>query len=306
MKRLLALFSLVFTSTVAHGQTLMCPEDYDAAAFTSTIDALETALASYELATAKQHNKAAMQYAPCLRTIANPRELSRLGRATALLAFLGQDEDVAMQWVIFAKVTAPDAAAPASADIPYAFTEFYASTEPTPLGRAMGQSFAPPKGGAIYQNGQLALTPETHSEVPVFTQVFDQKQRVVDAYWQNGAAYNPRWLVEGPMGYTAPKWTQAPQTMVARPPKAPKTNNGQLVRIGTAAGLAVAAGSLYLGAAVTAGRLDDATTEDELRSIRSSANLLTLGAVLTGSAAVSVGVTILVTDTKGVGLNIRF
>jgi len=305
IRGLILLLGCLF-SLGAYAQQQTCPEGYNADTLANQVTTAENHLASMSLRDAKKATKEAMQFARCLQTVADQTVLARLGRTVSMLAFFNQDEAVSTQWALFVTDTAPDLPWPDHISITHPYRQLANNAAFTPVGKAEGFALNPPKKGAIFKNGVLFINPEAYSEIPLFIQVFDKHQRPVDAYWQNGAAFNERWLVAGDGSYKVPKWVetlgQDPSNTSPRKPK----GSFPVVQVSTSAGLALLAGGLYAGAAANAGRLKSQTTEKDLRRVRSTSNLMTVGALLSAGAAAGVGVTILVGDTQGVAFRVRF
>ncbi len=154
---------------------------------------------------------------PCLDRPVDRPLLARFAARQALLAFWEQDEIWVIRWGTLAQTTAP-----VEWDDAYKSLARMIDNAPTPpTGGDPEGTLAAPKHGVVLLDGLPLTRPLALAESPHLVQVLDRKGRVVDAFWQDGAAFPHRVL--GPRGDPEPlprEWAQAttgPDALVPSP-----------------------------------------------------------------------------------------
>lgn len=168
------------------------------------MDQVDADLGALALTDARQKLGMMQARVRCLNAIARPDHLARLSRQTALVFWFSQDLDSMEQWALASKASAtlpwPDglAAHPFAAD-------FDALTLPDPISLE-GRGLAAPDKGAVFANGDLLALPAARPSVPTFIQVTDKRGNLVQAFWQDGAAFPDRLLNDDPTPIRQPRW----------------------------------------------------------------------------------------------------
>lgn len=184
-----------------------CPERWEAARMDAELAAADAALAAGDVDTGRAHLSTAHRQALCLDAVVRPSQVARLSRSLALAFFYDQDGDATRRWGLSARQASPA--------LPWDETRFppdhpfRAEVEDGDLPALAGPEgvgLAFPKKGAVFAAGHLLTAPLARIEVPLLVQVTDKDGAVVDAWWQDGAAFPERGL--GPAGAapSAPKW----------------------------------------------------------------------------------------------------
>ncbi len=263
----------------------------------------------------------------CLDRLVEPTQLATFARQMALLFFYDQDPETARRWGLLSRAADPDLPWDKFNFPPdHPFREALEEEEDAFIGRPAGKALNPPKRGGIFMNGRLITVPEAPAEVPLLMQVADAKGQIVVGFWQEGARFPDAILTDGTHVAATPKWydgdvSAATTTAVAaspspkeprapREPKAPASRSGDglpIVPVAIAGGLLAGAGGLLVGAAISHGRLDKASTEQQLVGVQTTTNLLTLSAGALGLGAVGVGATVFLLDEgAGAGFRVRW
>ena len=201
----LALFLLAPTSALALPEP--CTSATDPGALASTLEQSESALGSGELDAARDHLRAVHRDLLCLDETVDPALLGRLGHQLAVAFFFDQDEIAMHRWLRSARSSA-------GADWPDFIPEDHpmrAGAEDVELHYAGPQlGYLAPKKGGVFLQGAFSATPTAPVETPVFVQVADRKGRVVQAWWQDGAAFPEDTLAEDSGPLRPPKWWTPP------------------------------------------------------------------------------------------------
>lgn len=301
-------------AVAAAAQDFACPtlatqEEVDAALATA-VQAVEAA----DIKTLKEQLNIAGPKMPCLDNAADRRSLARYGQLMSIVSFMSQDEEAEIRWGLFARLIDPDVAWPPSIGAEHPLRQLLAEQQVPPAGGPEGMALAPPKGGAIAINGNWTTEATAFAEVPVLVQVFDSTAKPTTSYWQDGAAF-PDWILGPPIpDWTPPKWVADPAAArakgkgekVARADRAKKDRDVEWQPILVTTGLVAGSGVLFGLAASTHGGLDDASTPDDLRQVRSTTNTFATLGGLAGLAAVSYAGISLFTDGDVVGLAVRW
>jgi len=308
----------------AVAQEEACPADANVAQLREQIDTATRALTEANLASARPALSRAQFLFVCVPEPADSADLAQFARQMAFLYFYKQDEFSATSWGLLSRYA--DRKLPWPADIlpTHPFRELLEQVEDTPMGGPAALGLLPPKGGGIFLDGRLITEPRANAEVPHLVQVFDKKGALVKAYWQEGAVFSGDLLSSETTPPKPPKWydaatgsSQVAGTTAkpdkpdkpAKPPKTPRTGGGgpSWAAIGAGGGLVVVSGVLYGLGAAQHGKLADADSPEDLTRTRSSANMFVVGSgVAAAAAAGAVGAGILLGDTNGVVLNVRF
>lgn len=321
--RTLCIAAALIAASPALAQEEVCSGEVNLAEFGAAMDLVDAALAKPDLDDARYLLQQMHPKVPCLNTVADRAAMARYGATRAMVAFFDQDEGAVIQWGLMAQYTAEDGEPFPDLPETHPIRESLEYADEPSLSGPRGESLAPPKGGGVFLNGVLATQPQWRVEVPVLVQMFDKKERLVHAYWQDGAAFQDAVLTSGTFPVEPPKWwlgpiiepveIEAPAVTDAgreedKGPKTPSGNGPSGKRLAISGGVAVLSGTLYALAGASAGGLDNAVTEDELRSARSRTNLLVVGSSMAAAGAIGIGVTAFISDggAPGLGMSVRF
>ena len=255
----------------------------------------------------------------CLPTLVNRAHLALFARAYAVLSFYDQDEESALRWEYLAQYTDPSLNWPEFLHNNHAFQELLRESQAPSLAGPTERSLAVPPKGAVFLNGTLLSTPIALTETPQLVQVFDKNQVMLQAYWQDGAAFRSDLLIPSTSPYPIPSWVSLDRLTPLTTQPSPNRLKVSTVRrrefdptappkaaVYTSAGLAILSATLYTAAAINTAKLDQHSTEQRLRSGRTLSNILVLGSSVSAAGAIGVGVTLFVGDQRGVQLNVRF
>jgi len=125
-----------------------------------------------------------------------PRDDVRLyAQLRTLQAFYEQDAMVLESWGLLAK-SLGSGSWPVPDDHP--IHRLLAEIELPPPSKVEGKVLAPPKRGGVFIDGTWADLPVAITGTYHLVQVFDADQVRQKAYWQDGAAFDPELLAEGP------------------------------------------------------------------------------------------------------------
>jgi hypothetical protein len=303
VKTLLVATGLLF-STTALAQQESC-SGYTNALFSADVEAAKAAMATADLDTMSTKLYEAKGRLTCLDELVDRTMYADFARYMALTAFFDQDEIVAIQWGLASRYSDSALGWGDTFAEDHPFREMLTTAEDMPLSVREGEALNIPKKGGVFASGVLIFEPKLYAEIPYLVQVVDNEGEVVSAVWQDGSVFDSTLLTsELPRGYKAPRFYKGP---VPEPPLDLMLEREPfpVVKVATTGALAAVAGALYGVAALTAGNVANATTEQELTAARSTTNLLVVGSGLTGAAALGVGVTILV-DGQSPGVGFRF
>jgi hypothetical protein len=312
MKRLLFVALLAFaTITPAAAQEEGCTAIYTRDELTVALDEATRLVEKAEVSRALTVLRAAQTLLPCLNSLVDKKQLATFGRMMATASFYEQDEIAATRWGRMARSADPEQD---EATLPPALVSMLDEAGDSAAGRfPAGKGLILPKGGAVFMNGRLVLKLEVRAEVPYLVQIFDGNGFPVRGHWQDGAAF-PADLVGTPSPLRNPRWYDPMSGTVTPKGKGPKTDGGGLdlpmPQTAIAGGLLIASGAMYAFAGVTKARFscdpmvspDCPSTGEELTRLRSTANLLVIGAGVAAVGGVGVGVTGFLLDGSTPGL----
>ena len=303
----LVLTVLASAPALAQEEERVCPEDYRLFMFTDALGRAEQAFGQADFPYAATALDEAYAEIPCLRTPVPRESLARFGRLQAQRYFYAQDEVQSQRWGVLSRQTVPDL--PWSDDFPedHPFRELIESADLPPVG-GPESALAPPKKGGILLDGELIFEPRATAEVPHLLQVFDKSGLLVDALWQDGAAFPEAYLdPEGRMP-AAPRWAEtlglAPE--VPERPKSASSGPNKL-RLGIGIGLAAGAAGLYGIALASRGAVGTRETHSQNIAARNLTNSLAISSAVLLTGSVATTVSSLLTDQPGlVSLRVRF
>lgn len=304
-----------------------CTAIYTPSEFTIALDEIDRLLEKADVDRAINALRSTEDLLPCLDARVDKRQLAEFGRSMALASFYQQDEIAATRWGRMFKFT--DAALSSDNRVGWGalpdghplLIMIEEAGEP-PIGGPGGKGLNPPKKGAIFLNGVLVTKAEARAEVPFLVQVFNEKGWPISGQWQDGSAFPDALL--GPAGVARiPSWYDPVSDTIkpkGKPPKITERNkkksNFPATELAIGGGLIVVAGVLDFLAAGKASRLKCdptespgcPTTAEELTTLRTQANLFTLGAgvALVGGIGVGVSGFLLEGDTPSVVFRGRF
>ena len=212
MHRSAAVIALVLCAApVANAQTC---EPYSHADWLADMNAVDTSMGSLDLIAASARLDTVRGRVRCLNGIAEPGHLARFSRQISLLFYFSQDTENANAWAMTSKTSAdlpwPDSLGPSH---PF-HMQVEAVATPEQTGPS-GQYFVVPKKGAVFANGRFVSTPMSYAETPTLFQVTDKHGNLVNAWWQDGAAFPASVLTTQGSALNAPNWWQGPPSVDA-------------------------------------------------------------------------------------------
>ena len=169
------------------------------------MDAVDKSLEALDIARADALLMDVYKRIPCLTEVARPGWLGRYARQQSIVAFFNQDEITSTRWGLLARVVA-DVPWPPDMTEGHPYRDLIEETELPTLAGPKGKVVLPPKKGGVFLNGVLILKPTAYPEMPGLLQIGDKTGTIIKAYWQDGAAFRPSLLTDGPKLAKAPKW----------------------------------------------------------------------------------------------------
>ena len=179
------------------------------------LEGIETAVARVRMDEASRQIDLLHARLPCLETAATPSQLTRYGRAKALLAFMNQEEEEARTWMWMAQFTTPDWPWPEGMDEDHPLRALLANRLEPSLDGPPGKGLNAPKKGAILWNGSPLGVPAVPEDVPGLTQIADAKGVVTDAYWQEGGRFREDLIGVAGAPLSVPSWFTPEDTAAA-------------------------------------------------------------------------------------------
>ena len=232
----------------------------------------------------------------CLPTPVDPKALARFARTMSVLGFYGQDEFAAIRYGLMQRAAYPDLPYDDSLPEGHPYRDLMEMTD-DPISGSASEALVVPRNGRFLMNGHEVEGASAWAEVPQFVQVVDKEGVVLDAYWQDGAAFPPRWIGAGGGAPSAGGGGGG----------LPLPDGPGLAVTGGGAGLMVVSGLLYVGAAMSAKGMKDASTPEELVQVRTRTNLLVVGSAAALVGGVGLGAAgFFIEDGAGVSLHVRF
>ncbi len=284
MRRLLLSLILVAPS-IASADHKDCSSVYTPQEFRGAISQAEEALGNVDMNGAVTLLTEAGQRILCLDSPVESSDIARFARDLSVLAFYGQDEFASTKYGNLARLADPNIASLKGMGPDHPYNVLMNEEELPPIGGPDDPSLEYPRGGAFYMNGKKVTEARAYAEVPMFVQVFDEHDVVIDAFWQDGAAFAPKYLPGGGgagLGFNP------------------------VLAVAGIGGVGVGA-ALYLAAAGSAGGMKNAETAEQLTSIRSTTNMLVMASGGAAVAGLGVGASAFVLDGgAGVGLRVRW
>jgi hypothetical protein len=210
---------LVLVALTAFAQSRDC-SPYDHAKWAADMDKADEALAAGSVDVGRPILAATHKELLCLDVVANPAYVARFGRQLALAFFFDQDDDAVRRWGLMSRYADAELAWPSS--VPMPLRDAIEQLEDPISGHPEGMGLLVPKKGGLFWNGRPLADAQAPAEVPGLVQVGDAKGIIVDAYWQDGAAFPARVLVAGGGPVEAPKWWTPAVATVASAPVTPQ------------------------------------------------------------------------------------
>lgn len=199
------ILALTLLSSPAHAQQEVCGAVYTSKQMDLHLAAAEEAFAAFDLNGARAILKGTHKSTLCLGEVASPARMAKLARLLGLVFFLEQDDDAVYRWSLSQQYSWPDLPWPADlTEHPYREASEEAELPPARGPENMG--LVVPKKGAFFANGIFLDTPLAPAEVPLFVQITDKKGTIVKQYWQHGAGFPEKLLVEGGEALVPPRW----------------------------------------------------------------------------------------------------
>lgn len=331
MTRLLVAASLLLGPLLAgpaaaQDETYWCDKRLNIKKWRAKMNAVDTALAAYNLDFPRSQLERTFKELPCLDHIVLPSDLARFARQQALMAFYDQDELTAVRWGMLMTYTAPGLPWDEAYPEDHPFRQMLALADEPPVVGPDDMEIAHPRGGVVFIGGIPLEVPRARAEVPNLVQILDKQGVLVNAYWQDGSAFHEELLAPSGVPAKLPEWyvpedtaavvrgdvAQAdPVVLVGVEAAESDSSSGRgklqirVGRLGIGGGMAVVAGGLYTVSALSTSRLDAATNSNQLAAARTQVNALTLGAGALAIGAVGVGITAFVSaDSVTVGARI--
>jgi hypothetical protein len=200
----------------------------DRAVFARGLDQVDDAFEAGEPRRAAALLDIVHQRAPCLVEPASAGAMARYAVLRAVAASMEQDQAWMERWVRAALWADPHHSWPEYVGPTHPVRTLEVETASLRVVGPTGVGLAPPEGGAVLLSGVLVERPRVPPEVPVLRQVFDHEVELVEAGWQDGAAFPDTLLREGAPEVPEPEWW-AGGTVVRPEPEGPRWSWGSLV-----------------------------------------------------------------------------
>lgn len=320
MRTLTSLALLMMSSqAMAYDEWQFCENLFTNQQLSDSLDLVSDALKQMDLGMARSSLENIDREFICLTEPAKAEVLGQYGRSWALVLFLEQDEEAAVRYNRLADHVAPDT--PLALELPEGhpfFTMYESASEPTSATVDAKVLDPTERNGGVFVDGQLVLAPTAMTDMLHLVQVYDGQGQFKKGYWQEGNIWPDKLLADGDKPPKAPRWYNATSNSISSKKKKSSDKSGLSDKVGingmtiAAGGLAVVAGTLYGLAGVSKSSIqrsadDGSLTVDSLVQKRSTANLMVLGAGVTGAAAIGLGVTgVLTKDGAGIVIRGRF
>ncbi len=282
------LLSLLAVGSLAHAQDdrRNCSKEYTEQAFRGAMSQAEEALDNVDMNTAVNILSDAGKDLICLDVAVKPTDIARFARNLSVLAFYGQDEFAAIKYGNLARIADPSGGLPRGVTEDHPYASMMEMEDLPPTGGPIDPTLEFPRGGGFFMNGQSKTEARAPAEVPQFVQVFGEHDTVIDAFWQDGAAFPDRYLAGGVGG---------------------KGSGPNLVLVGAGGGAVAVGAILYVAAAASAGKMKNAESAEDLTKIRTSANLLVMTSTVVTAAGLGIGASgFLLDGGGGVGVRLQF
>ncbi|MFT6145836.1 MAG: hypothetical protein ACJAZO_003007 [Myxococcota bacterium] len=177
------------------------------------MNTIDVAMGSLDLASASATLDTVRSRVRCLNAVVSPDHMARFSRQISLLFYFTQDTENANAWAMTSKTSESELPWPADLGESHPFrVQVEAVPMPEQTGPP-GRYFVVPKKGAVFVNGRFQSLPVSYAETPALFQVTDKRGNLVNAWWQDGAAFPASVLTADGSALSAPKWWDGPPPM---------------------------------------------------------------------------------------------
>ena len=196
---------VLWMGTVALADTVICVDRFAPVQLAVTVGLATDALADRDIDTARARLSVALDRLPCLTEVIDPALLGHLARVVAQCHHELGHEAQAQRWAAVSRGTGREIPWTYVFPPSHPFRQLVAGVEVPEVAQGEGHLAVPP-GGGVFVNGRLLERPEAPSQGPVLVQVFDDQQRLVDGWWQEGARFPAGILSALPAAVPPPLW----------------------------------------------------------------------------------------------------
>ena len=202
-----ALAAALFVPTTASALHEVC-SPFTLEELRTGMDALEKAMADYDLNEARYQAEIGVKNARCVNEPMPTKDLARLARLRAMMYFLDQKSDDAASWMmVFLSVEDP--AWPEDMGPMHPLRIVLQDVEEPSKVKFDGNAVPPPKGFILF-NGRLMQQPQSYENVLGLVQIFDKKGVFVDGFWVDGINYTSEvqrsFVASGAPEYATKAW----------------------------------------------------------------------------------------------------
>lgn len=281
--------SIAPASAQPMGPNYVCPQKYELWQFQKYLDAVDEQYLSLEFRKARMLLEAGQPNMPCIVQVVPTDKVAAYAIRRAYGLALDLDENEAERWALLAFALDPDIDWPSYIPPDHAARAMLEDAAPSDKVRIEHKGLAAPEGGGVFLDGRFLQEPVAEAGLPHLLQIGDGTGQIVFSTWQDGASFPdaflgpepeelpllPAWYGEdGKIKRTARPWTER-----------------RLGRLESAAGFAIASGTLYATAALARSAYQDRPTNGLFYTIDGSivasgaagaTSLALLGAALFG------------------------
>lgn len=238
----------------AHAQEPVCPE-LQVSQFEAFLEAVDEEYLNLEFRRARMLLDAAEPRLPCVVEIVPTADIARYAIRRAYSLALEIDEIEAQRWASLAWALDPEVTWPTYIPPDHAARTLLSEAEPVLPVPIEGHGFVIPFGGGVFLDGRFLPAPVAEPGLPHLVQVGDGEGQIVFSAWQDGTSF-PENLLGPPIDPlpTLPPWFNAEGKVkrAARP-----WTDTRRHRMESAAGFAVAGGTLFASALVAQAAYQD-------------------------------------------------
>ncbi len=204
--------ALVLCAIAPVAQAQTCTP-YSHTEWLADMNTIDVSMGSLDLGAASAKLDTVRDRVRCLNAVVSPGHLARFSRQISLLFYFVQDTDNANAWAMTSKTSEPALPWPADLDASH---PFHVQVDAVPMPNLTGPDatyFVVPKKGAVFANGQFQSVPLSYAETPTLFQVTDKRGNLVNAWWQDGAAFPASVVTTEGSALSAPKWWDGPEPL---------------------------------------------------------------------------------------------
>lgn len=195
----------LWTLTTALASAPSC-QPYRSVQFRADLAMVTDAIADNDVVDARNRLGQIGEQLPCSLEPVHHELFAKFARYMAHTHQAVEDEVGASRWLLSARVSAPDLGWNATVFPDRHPLRRLNDTIEWPLPSPLTAGLHPPRRGAIFLNGHIALDASAPEGVTYFAQAFDGEGRPVDAWWQEGGTFPDEYLTKGFHDVRAPTW----------------------------------------------------------------------------------------------------